>query len=174
MEGRFLFDADLLYCPARLLLTNKVDIIIIFFVIFANWIMSVSFIISILITLILLVFSGQVEGDEVVDSKILQYCSIDKKEKKSLGELEQEFLQALQVSVLSVLNMRIIPNKLLLTIDHQVGWLRFDCYLCLKCISFFLFSLCRLSITREKLLCQMRNLIILRKNWCGKEAASSC
>ncbi|KDO63643.1 hypothetical protein CISIN_1g019981mg [Citrus sinensis] len=39
---------------------------------------------------------GQVEGDEVVDSKILQYCSIDKKEKKSLGELEQEFLQALQ------------------------------------------------------------------------------
>lgn len=121
MEGSFLFDADLLYCPARLLLTNKVDIINFFFVIFANWIMSVSFIISILITLILLVFSGQVEGDEVVDSKILQYCSIDKKEKKSLGELEQEFLQALQVSVLSVLNMRIIPNKLLLTIDHQVG-----------------------------------------------------
>lgn len=120
MEGSLLFDADLLYCPARLLLTNKVDIII-FFVIFANWIMFVSFIISILITLILLVFSGQVEGDEVVDSKILQYCSIDKKGKKSLGELEQDFLQALQVSVFSVLNMRIIPNKLLLTIDHQVG-----------------------------------------------------
>ncbi|GAV89339.1 hypothetical protein CFOL_v3_32756 [Cephalotus follicularis] len=39
---------------------------------------------------------GKLEGDEVVDSKILPYCSIDKKEKKSLGELEQEFLQALQ------------------------------------------------------------------------------
>ncbi|PON57475.1 PGR5-like protein 1A [Parasponia andersonii] len=39
---------------------------------------------------------GKVEGDEVVDSKILPYCSIDKKEKKSLGELEQDFLQALQ------------------------------------------------------------------------------
>ncbi|XP_020226761.1 PGR5-like protein 1B, chloroplastic [Cajanus cajan] len=36
------------------------------------------------------------EEDAVVDSKILPYCSIDKKEKKSIGELEQEFLQALQ------------------------------------------------------------------------------
>ncbi|XP_038905115.1 PGR5-like protein 1A, chloroplastic [Benincasa hispida] len=39
---------------------------------------------------------GQVEEDEVVDSNVLQYCSLDKKEKKSIGELEQEFLQALQ------------------------------------------------------------------------------
>ncbi|KAG8476554.1 hypothetical protein CXB51_033509 [Gossypium anomalum] len=39
---------------------------------------------------------AQVEEDNVVDSKILPYCSIDKKEKKSLGEMEQEFLQALQ------------------------------------------------------------------------------
>ncbi|KAH1075078.1 hypothetical protein J1N35_027406 [Gossypium stocksii] len=39
---------------------------------------------------------GQVEEDNVVDSKILPYCSIDKKEKKSLSEMEQEFLQALQ------------------------------------------------------------------------------
>jgi len=39
---------------------------------------------------------GKVEEDEVVDGKILQYCSIDKKDKKSLGELEQDFLQALQ------------------------------------------------------------------------------
>ncbi|KAJ0047536.1 hypothetical protein Pint_15956 [Pistacia integerrima] len=40
---------------------------------------------------------GQVEEDEVVDGKILPYCSLDKKqEKKSLGEMEQEFLQALQ------------------------------------------------------------------------------
>ncbi|KAH1267490.1 PGR5-like protein 1A, chloroplastic [Glycine soja] len=36
------------------------------------------------------------EDAAVVDSKILQYCSIDKKEKKSVGEMEQEFLQALQ------------------------------------------------------------------------------
>lgn len=42
--------------------------------------------------------AGQVQNDEVVDSKILPYCSIDKKEKKSLGEMEQEFLQALQVT----------------------------------------------------------------------------
>lgn len=41
--------------------------------------------------------SGKVEEDEVVDSNVLEYCSIDKKQKKSLGELEQEFLQALQV-----------------------------------------------------------------------------
>ncbi|MQM14653.1 hypothetical protein Taro_047589 [Colocasia esculenta] len=35
--------------------------------------------------------------EEVADNKILQYCSLDKKaDKKSLGELEQEFLQALQ------------------------------------------------------------------------------
>jgi len=39
---------------------------------------------------------GQVKGDDVVDSNVLQYCSLDKKEKKSLGEMEQEFLQALQ------------------------------------------------------------------------------
>ncbi|PHU08547.1 PGR5-like protein 1B, chloroplastic [Capsicum chinense] len=39
---------------------------------------------------------GQVKDDEIEDSKILQYCSIDRKGKKSLGEMEQEFLQALQ------------------------------------------------------------------------------
>ncbi|KAH0739974.1 hypothetical protein KY290_033017 [Solanum tuberosum] len=39
---------------------------------------------------------GQVKEDEIEDSKILQYCSIDGKGKKSLGEMEQEFLQALQ------------------------------------------------------------------------------
>ncbi len=39
---------------------------------------------------------GQVQEDEGVDSKILPYCSIDRKDKKSLGEMEQEFLQALQ------------------------------------------------------------------------------
>ncbi|KAF6160334.1 hypothetical protein GIB67_019103 [Kingdonia uniflora] len=39
---------------------------------------------------------GQVQQDEVIDSNMLPYCNIDKKEKKSLGELEQDFLQALQ------------------------------------------------------------------------------
>jgi hypothetical protein len=43
---------------------------------------------------------GKVEEDGAVDSKILQYCSIDQKEKKSLGELEQDFLQALQVYII--------------------------------------------------------------------------
>ncbi|GFP97772.1 pgr5-like protein 1a chloroplastic [Phtheirospermum japonicum] len=39
---------------------------------------------------------GQVQEAEIVDSNVLPYCSIDKKQKKSLGEMEQEFLQALQ------------------------------------------------------------------------------
>uniref|UniRef100_A0A0F7CYT8 PGRL1A transmembrane protein n=1 Tax=Pelargonium transvaalense TaxID=158603 RepID=A0A0F7CYT8_9ROSI len=38
---------------------------------------------------------GQVEKDDVVDSNVLPYCNIERK-KKTLGELEQEFLQALQ------------------------------------------------------------------------------
>jgi predicted nucleic acid-binding protein len=48
-----------------------------------------------------LFFLGKVdEGDAVIDSNVLPYCSIDqKKEKKSVGELEQEFLQALQVYI---------------------------------------------------------------------------
>lgn len=33
----------------------------------------------------------------MVDRNILPYCSIDRKQKKTLGEMEQEFLQALQV-----------------------------------------------------------------------------
>ncbi|CAD6335174.1 unnamed protein product [Miscanthus lutarioriparius] len=39
----------------------------------------------------------QVQDDEVVDSNILPYCNIDRKQKKTLGEMEQEFLQACQV-----------------------------------------------------------------------------
>ncbi|OEL25476.1 PGR5-like protein 1A, chloroplastic [Dichanthelium oligosanthes] len=41
---------------------------------------------------------GQVQEQqqEVVDSNVLPYCSIDRKKKKTLGEMEQEFLQALQ------------------------------------------------------------------------------
>ncbi|XP_024985561.1 PGR5-like protein 1A, chloroplastic [Cynara cardunculus var. scolymus] len=38
---------------------------------------------------------GQVK-DDVVDSNIMPYCSIEKQQKKSLGEMEQDFLQALQ------------------------------------------------------------------------------
>ncbi|KAG2641456.1 hypothetical protein PVAP13_2KG249300 [Panicum virgatum] len=36
------------------------------------------------------------ENEEVVDSNVLPYCSIDRKQKKTIGEMEQEFLQALQ------------------------------------------------------------------------------
>ena len=36
------------------------------------------------------------------DGKILQYCSLDKKGKKSVGEMEQDFLQALQVGRISI------------------------------------------------------------------------
>ncbi|CAN8325626.1 unnamed protein product [Cochlearia groenlandica] len=35
-------------------------------------------------------------GGDDVDSNIMPYCSINKAEKKSIGEMEQEFLQALQ------------------------------------------------------------------------------
>jgi hypothetical protein len=35
--------------------------------------------------------------EEVVDSNVLPYCSIDRKTKKTIGEMEQEFLGALQV-----------------------------------------------------------------------------
>lgn len=38
----------------------------------------------------------QEDGGEVVDGNVLQYCSIDKKQKKTIGEMEQEFLRALQ------------------------------------------------------------------------------
>ncbi|CAN6286113.1 unnamed protein product [Urochloa humidicola] len=38
----------------------------------------------------------QQEANEVVDSNVLPYCSIDRKQKKTLGEMEQEFIQALQ------------------------------------------------------------------------------
>ena len=47
----------------------------------------------------MLVFhSGQVKEDEVIDSNINPYCSLNKQEKKTLGEMENEFLQALQVN----------------------------------------------------------------------------
>jgi hypothetical protein len=47
---------------------------------------------------------GQVQeqDDEVVDSNILPYCNIDRKQKKTLGEMEQEFLQACQVSFITL------------------------------------------------------------------------
>lgn len=41
---------------------------------------------------------GQVQQqqEEVVDGNVLPYCSIDGKKKKTIGEMEQEFLRALQ------------------------------------------------------------------------------
>lgn len=51
-------------------------------------------------TLIILFFTpGQIEKDDVVDSNVLPYCSLDQKKKKTVGEMEQEFLQALQVLI---------------------------------------------------------------------------
>lgn len=48
-------------------------------------------------------FACQVQEDEIVDNNVLPYCSIDKKEKKkTLGEMKQEFLQALQVLFLDL------------------------------------------------------------------------
>ena len=42
--------------------------------------------------------TDKVADEEVSDNKILPYCSIDKKaDKRSLGEMEQDFLEALQV-----------------------------------------------------------------------------
>lgn len=57
-----------------------------------------------LFTYLLIIFlsgnAGDFDGDAVIDTNVLPYCSIDqKKEKKSVGELEQEFLQALQVYI---------------------------------------------------------------------------
>jgi hypothetical protein len=47
---------------------------------------------------------GQVQEqeDEVVDGNVLPYCSIDKKQKKTVGEMEQEFLQALQACAIRI------------------------------------------------------------------------
>jgi hypothetical protein len=56
-------------------------------------------------------FSDQAEETDVVDSKILPYCSINPKEKKSIGELEQEFLQALQVLFCYLLYCYMIHNN---------------------------------------------------------------
>ncbi|GJX31903.1 zinc finger, CCHC-type containing protein [Tanacetum coccineum] len=39
---------------------------------------------------------SQVKEDEAVDSNIMLYCSIDKQEKNTIGEMEHEFLLALQ------------------------------------------------------------------------------
>jgi hypothetical protein len=98
--------------------------------------------------------AGKVEEDAVVDSKILPYCSIDKKEKKSLGELEQDFLQALQVYI-------IISSHYHMFCFEQ----------CLNQSILLFIILNRHSTMRERQLCQMRNLIISKKNSCGKEAA---
>lgn len=40
---------------------------------------------------------GQVKEEEIIDNRIIPFCSIDKKkEKRTVGELEQDFLEALQ------------------------------------------------------------------------------
>lgn len=64
---------------------------------------------SVLLTLNPIFTSGEVQEDATIDSNVLPYCSIDKKEKKSLGEMEQEFLQALQV-ITESLFLELLPE----------------------------------------------------------------
>lgn len=56
-----------------------------------------SYLVLLLVTVIFV--SGNVQEDEVVDSNVLPYCSLDQNKKKTIGEMEQEFLQALQVII---------------------------------------------------------------------------
>ncbi|PKU80694.1 PGR5-like protein 1B, chloroplastic [Dendrobium catenatum] len=64
---------------------------------------------------------GKVQEDEVVDSKILPYCSISKKaEKKSIGEMEQEFLQALQSFYYD--NEAIMSNEEFDNLKEELMW----------------------------------------------------
>ncbi|KAK6947691.1 hypothetical protein RJ641_001164 [Dillenia turbinata] len=62
----------------------------------------------------------QVQEDDVVDSKILQYCSIDKKDKKTIEELEQEFLQALQAFYYE--GKAIMSNKEFDNLKEELMW----------------------------------------------------
>ncbi|KAH0465101.1 hypothetical protein IEQ34_005204 [Dendrobium chrysotoxum] len=64
---------------------------------------------------------GQVQGDEVIDSKILPYCSISKKsENRSIGEMEQEFLQALQSFYYD--NEAIMSNEEFDNLKEELMW----------------------------------------------------
>jgi hypothetical protein len=53
--------------------------------------------------------------DGVVDSNVLPYCSINRKEKKTIGEMEQEFLQALQARALPCPSLLLNPATSYLT-----------------------------------------------------------
>lgn len=53
--------------------------------------------------------------DGVVDSNVLPYCSINRKEKKTIGEMEQEFLQALQARALPFPSLLLNPATSYLT-----------------------------------------------------------
>ncbi|KAL0923453.1 hypothetical protein M5K25_007510 [Dendrobium thyrsiflorum] len=65
--------------------------------------------------------AGQVQEDEVVDSKILPYCSISKKaEKRSIGEMEQDFLQALQSFYYD--NEAIMSNEEFDNLKEELMW----------------------------------------------------
>lgn len=64
---------------------------------------------------------GQVKKEEIVDNKILPYCSINKKEeKRTLGELEQDFLEALQSFYFE--NKPIMTNEEFDNLKEELMW----------------------------------------------------
>eukprot|EP00252_Welwitschia_mirabilis_P020043 TRINITY_DN480_c0_g1_i1.p1 TRINITY_DN480_c0_g1~~TRINITY_DN480_c0_g1_i1.p1 ORF type:complete len:359 (-),score=65.96 TRINITY_DN480_c0_g1_i1:302-1378(-) len=65
--------------------------------------------------------SGQIKEEEVIDNKILPYCSVDKKaEKRTIGELEQEFLEALQSFYFE--NKPIMSNEEFDNLKQELMW----------------------------------------------------
>lgn len=61
---------------------------------------SINFIIfAIKFSITVFGFGQGTGGGDNVDSNVLPYCSINKAEKKTIGEMEQEFLQAMQVTL---------------------------------------------------------------------------
>jgi hypothetical protein len=84
---------------------------------------------------------GKQDGDEVVDSNVLQYCSIDgkgkKAEKRSLGEMEQEFLQALQAFYYD--QKAIMSNEEFDNLKEELMWEGSSVVMLSKYYSFHLF-----------------------------------
>lgn len=62
----------------------------------------------------------QGEDEEVVDRNMLPYCSINRKEKKTIGEMEQEFLQALQSFYYD--NKAIMSNEEFDNLKEELMW----------------------------------------------------
>jgi hypothetical protein len=115
---------------------------------------------------------GPVQNEEeVVDSNVLPYCSIDRKTKKTIGEMEQEFLGALQVRLRHFIYLFWGPTAAATRTDHLpiftcLAWCGDELN---RGILYFLVS--RRSITTGRRSCRTRSLITSRRSSCGKEAA---